>query len=176
MTARKPSPKKKKSAKTRAAPWTPERKAKAIDRILEGVAEGKSVASLIVGDKSLPSFPTWYEWLREAEGLAKNYARAMEARADITFDRLADLAGQVREGEIDPQAAKVAADIEKWTLARMSPKKYGERSGIDLTSSDGSMSPAPAVDLSGLTGEMVERLERAVFGCGAARKDANRPD
>jgi hypothetical protein len=147
----------------KAKTWTQERKATAIERILEGVAEGRSLASLIAADKSLPSYPTWYEWMKEDEGLAKSYARATAARADITFDRLADLAGQVRNGKIDPQAARVAADIEKWTLARMSPKKYGDRQEIDHTSSDGSMSPAPAIDLGGLTGEMVERLEKAIF-------------
>jgi hypothetical protein len=148
--------------KTAAKIWTPARKAAAIERILDGVSSGRSVASLMAEDKNLPSFPTWYDWLKEDEGLAKNYARAMEARADITFDRLADLAGQVREGGIDPQAAKVAADIEKWTLARMRPKAYGDRQEIDHVSRDGSMSPVPTIDLSGLTSEMVERLEKSL--------------
>lgn len=57
----------------------------------------------------------------------EQYARARDASADVQFDDLDDLAVKVRDGEIDPQAARVAADIVKWTLARKKPKSYGDK-------------------------------------------------
>ena len=47
-----------------------------------------------------------------------------------------DLEVQVLNGELDPQAFRVAMDARKWRLGRMSPKKYGEKieisGGLDL--------------------------------------------
>ena len=42
------------------------------------------------------------------------------------------MALRVLAGAVDPQAGKVAADIIKWRLGRMKPKKYGDRQEIDL--------------------------------------------
>ena len=42
-------------------------------------------------------------------------------------------------------------DTRKWALARMSPKKYGDKvtQDIDLKSSDGSMTPTKIVLVAG---------------------------
>lgn len=66
----------------------------------------------------------------------EQYARARDASADVQFDELDTLAADVRDGNIDPQAARVAADITKWTLARKKPKSYGDKLPSGDTLSD----------------------------------------
>lgn len=58
---------------------------------------------------------------------AELYARARATQADVHFDDLADLAEDVKEGRIQPQAGRVVADIIKWRVARMRPKAYGDK-------------------------------------------------
>ena len=48
-----------------------------------------------------------------------------------------------------------------WCKTRMG---WRETQKVDLTSSDGSMSPSPAIDLSGKTQEELLELTRAAFG------------
>ncbi len=62
---------------------------------------------------------------------AEQYARAREACADNLFDKLLDNAAAARD--LDPQKVpghKLACDVEKWCLARMKPKVYGERLSV----------------------------------------------
>lgn len=99
------------------------------ERVCLKIVEGKSVMAI----GKLPGFPsetTVFRWLGK-EGPAydvfrKDYARAREARAEARFERLRDIGDKVAEGKIDPQAARAAADIEKWCLGRENAKKYGD--------------------------------------------------
>ena len=93
------------------------------------------------------------------------YARARDAQADAHFDEMADLEEQCRAGILDPQAFRALLDSRKWRLARMRPKIYGDKSAVDLTSSDGSMTQAPAVviDFSGMSPEDIAAAARAAF-------------
>ena len=43
-----------------------------------------------------------------------------------------DIALEVLTGKIDWQRARVTIDALKWTSARMSPKKYGDRQDITV--------------------------------------------
>lgn len=95
------------------------------------------------------------------------YARAMDARAHHIFDEMIEIAEnsgggvrvktkQVRDAlgcplgpaevtEIRGDVVdrdKLRIDTRKWVLARMNPKKYGDK--VDHTSSDRSLTPAPA--------------------------------
>lgn len=63
--------------------------------------------------------------------LANRYARARDVQAHDHFERIIDLAKQVENGEIDPQAAKVAIDARKWAACKLMPRKYGDKIEID---------------------------------------------
>lgn len=126
-----------------------------IARTLELISGGESVkrACELVGIAR----PTFLENVG-----SDNYARARECCADVHFDGLLELADKVEHGEIDPQAARVAADIKKWNLARMKPKSYGDSSKVDHTSSDGSMSPSRVVDLGERTTDELMEMCKAL--------------
>jgi len=128
----------------------------AIPKVLDLISDGQSVRSACeaVGiDKRT--------FLRNVD--APQYARARAACADAQFDAMADLEQRCLDEDLRPDIFKAVMDSRKWRLARMRPKVYGDK--IDIASSDGSMSPKPVIDFSGMTpkqiAEMVERTKES---------------
>lgn len=101
--------------------------------------EGESVRAACV--KAGIDRTTFYEELAEDVGLADQYARAREDRADFIFEDILKIAddttgdssytdkGETENKEwVNRSKLKVAA--RQWVLARMSPKKYGAKTDI----------------------------------------------
>jgi hypothetical protein len=65
------------------------------------------------------------------------YARARDACADALFQKMLDHAAAARDLPAEKvQGARLALDTEKWVIARMKPKMYGDRvalAGDDAT-------------------------------------------
>lgn len=96
------------------------------DTICDLVAEGQNLH--VIGKiKGYP--PRWriYEWLRENSEFSDNYVRAREDRADWRAARIDGITEKLLDGTIDPGAARVAVDNEKWQAGREKPKVYGDR-------------------------------------------------
>lgn len=126
--------------------WTPEKKNEIISEILDRISEGESVR-FILKDEDKPSFKTFLEWVEEDEQLRKQYARAMEIRADAIFEEMFDIADDgtndyytvdlgddLTTTKLDAehiQRSKLRIDTRKWALSKMQPKKYGDK--IDVT-------------------------------------------
>ena len=88
---------------------------------------------------------TLMKWLTEPDKVAfsEQYARARDCQADYYADEIIDIADELGEG-VDSNAvniAKLRIDSRKWKVARMSPRKYGDKQQIDHTSSDDSFKP-----------------------------------
>jgi hypothetical protein len=96
----------------------------------------------------MPSTTAVMKWLDKDEGgrLVEQYARAMAMRADVVFDELIEIADTPVEGEkvkIDKDGneevqrgdmiehRRLQVDARKWALARMAPKKYGDKVAVD---------------------------------------------
>lgn len=100
------------------------------DTICDLVAEGKNLH--IIGKlKDYP--PRWriYEWLSEFPDFADNYARAREDRADWRSSRIDSVTQKLLDAEIDPAAARVIIDAEKWQAGKEKPKVYGDKTVIE---------------------------------------------
>lgn len=120
------------------------------DEICRDLAAGMSLSQICLNE-TMPLRQRVYLWLLENETFRDNYVRARDAYADVVFDDCMDIADRASndftidsEGNIvvDHEAinrAKLMIDTRKWMLGKMKPKKYGEK--IDVTSSDGSMTP-----------------------------------
>lgn len=91
----------------------------------------------------LPSYGTLVRWFREDE-TAFMYARARIARADWRADRMERITAEVHAGTLDPQAARVIIDADKWLMAKENPRIYGER--LELTGRDGGPIEVARVD------------------------------
>lgn len=126
------------------------------DVICERLANGESLRR-ICRDDDMPEMRTVMRWLNAREEFCQQYVRARELQAECIFDEMAEIAddgtndwmasnapdceGYKLNGE-HVQRSKLRIDARKWMLAKMAPRKYGDKQQIDHVSSDGSMQPA----------------------------------
>ena len=116
--------------------YTEEEVVIAKDKIITGLSKGKSLEKIRRQDKTIPSRQVIYRWLnpndvRYDKEFRNNYAQAREDSADADVDKLEKLVDDVRKKKLQPDQARVMADILKWTAGRKKPKKYGDK--IDHT-------------------------------------------
>ena len=110
--------------------------------ILSEIEEGNSLRS-VLSKKDMPSRYTFFEWLKDDDGKANQYARACEVRAEGIFEDILEIADNssndtiyTDKGEIPNSEwiarSRLKVDARKWMLGKMQPKKYGHK--MDLTS------------------------------------------
>jgi len=114
---------------------------KLFDEIIIEIAENGS--SMIAAVKKRMSTLTFYDLLKDDDRL-KKYARACEMRADKMAEEMIEIAdssdddtivderGIERGNNAAVQRDRLKVDTRKWLLAKMHPKKYGDK--IDMTS------------------------------------------
>lgn len=117
------------------------------DIFLQIRLKGFSVRRIFRNDnpnKPVINQDTFYEWLKNDVETSERYARACEVRADNIFDEILEIADCEDEDIIGPddgeprvnhdviQRDRLRVDARKWILAKMNPKKYGDK--IDHTS------------------------------------------
>jgi len=110
--------------------------------LIAEIISGRSVRS-IIKDPGMPGLTALYEWIENDELKAKQYARACKIRADLIFDEILDISDNTGNDLITLDNGKevvnhevinrdrLRVDSRKWMLARMNPKKYGEKIEID---------------------------------------------
>jgi len=77
--------------------------------------------------------------LYKVEGLSDRYARAKSFQSEREADIILDIADSATNQ--DYQVARLRVDARKWIASKLLPNKYGERTQIDHSSTDGSMRP-----------------------------------
>jgi hypothetical protein len=114
------------------------------DRICEGIADGKSLRSIVRDDETLPARSTIFKWLASNKSFADQYAKARESQADVLFEEILDIAdeshttekmiGQGDDAEVAivydsvaVQRNRLRVDARKWMAGKLRPKKYGEK-------------------------------------------------
>ena len=102
--------------------------------LCDRIADGESLRA-VCEDPAMPDRHTVRDWRDTRPDFDAQYARAREQRADDIFDGLDAIESAVLAGELDPNAARVVADIRRWRLARMS-KRYSDRQEIEITGND----------------------------------------
>lgn len=132
------------------------------DRILQGIADGNSLVSILKEDEELPSYTTVMKWLRVYPEFAANYARAREDQADHDADKIGDIAEQVVQGKIDANAARVAIDAYKWAAGKRKPKVYGEKLAIGGDADAPPIQTTAKLDISSLSLEELDVLGSAL--------------
>lgn len=97
-------------------------------KILERLASGDSLRH-ICSLKGMPAISTAMKWAATDDEFAEQYARAREAQADLMFEELDDVSESATKAKsaVQVNGLRLKADNIKWKLARMSPKKYGEK-------------------------------------------------
>lgn len=108
------------------------------------LADGESLRK-VCECRGMPSKTSVFRWLAEHKEFGDQYAKATETRADAIFEEMFDIADSVADEAAAVVKARLRIDTRKWALARMNPKKYGDKVSqeIDHKSSDGSMATKP---------------------------------
>jgi hypothetical protein len=113
----------------------------AFAQILERIMAGRSLKQICEAEDT-PARSTVHKWMADDPALSDRYARACEIRAEVVFDELFEIADDARNdwmerrGEDDAgwvangehiQRSRLRIDARKWALAKMQPKKYGDK-------------------------------------------------
>lgn len=103
-----------------------------VEKICAEMADGKSLRAACKG-AGKPDRKTFLTWCEKHEAVKKAYERAIFDREERYFEEIIEIADSGR----DPAKTRVQVDARKWTLARMNPKKYGDRMTTELTGAGG---------------------------------------
>lgn len=106
------------------------------DDICSLIATGESLRS-VCKRQGMPNTTKVMRWLREHKGFREQYANAMESRADAVFEELFNIADEVDEDSAAVAKARLRIDTRKWALARMNPRKYGDKVTNELVGKGG---------------------------------------
>lgn len=140
--------------------------------ILARVMAGESLRS-ICRDEDMPSRSTVHLWLAKDARFSDQYAKACEVRAEELFDEMFEIADdatndwmirgsgenatEVVNGE-NVQRSRLRIDTRKWALARMNPKKYGDRITNEVVGKDGGPIATTQIDAKKLSKAQLEAL------------------
>ncbi|MFO6426574.1 ubiquitin carboxyl-hydrolase [Escherichia coli] len=75
-------------------------------------------------------------WLN-IQDFRDQYAKATEARADSIFEEIFEIADNAIPDAAEVAKARLRVDTRKWALARMNPRKYGDKVTNELVGKDG---------------------------------------
>lgn len=118
------------------------------EEICRRLADGESLSS-VCRDAAMPAKITVLKWLEKHEEFASQYARARELQADHFADEILEIADDGTNDWMEREAkakagetttvpdqehiarSRLRVDARKWLMARMAPKKYGDK--VDLS-------------------------------------------
>lgn len=115
------------------------------DKICEKIANGRSLRSICAED-GMPPMKTIYRWLEANEEFRHQYARARDKQADYFAEEIIEIADSAEAESAAVSKAKLQIDARKWAASKIAPKKYGDKTELDVKSSDGSMRPSVRLD------------------------------
>ena len=123
--------------------------------ILQRMTEGESLRS-ICRTPGYPSASAVIQWGYNDPEWSKQYAQAREAQADALFEDLAEVAELALQAEtaVEVAARRLVVDTHKWRLAKIVPKKYGEKQVLEHSGVDG----APIASVLNITSMTDEQL------------------
>lgn len=129
--------------------------------ICEELAKGYSLRS-ICEREDMPARSTVFLWLQEHRSFSDQYARARVAQADFWAEQIVEISDTPLDGqktEVSETGVKTVTedmlghrrlqiDTRKWLMARLAPKKYGDKITQEVTGADG----APLVPIINISG------------------------
>lgn len=129
-------------------------------KICARLAMGESMRT-VCKDESLPAMSTLFKWLSEIKEFSEQYEKAKQESTDAMAEEILDIAddgtndymeieradGSVKEvlNAEHVQRSRLRVDTRKWLMAKMKPKKYGDK--IDMTSGGEKLESAPVTGM-----------------------------
>lgn len=118
--------------------------------ICSRLASGSSLRA-ICALEAMPCMSSVFLWLTKYPDFSDNYAKAQKERSSAMFEEMFEIGDEVKADPAEVSKAKLRVDTRKWALARMDPKKYGDKITQEVTGPDG----GPV---------QVQKIERVVVG------------
>lgn len=120
------------------------------DEICQELAEGKSLRT-VCEPEHMPAVKTIFNWMRTNEQFLQQYTRAKQESADAMAEEILDIAdeasnkimGDDKSDGARLQAERLRIETRKFLMAKMKPKKYGDK--LDLTSDGKRISTTPII-------------------------------
>ncbi len=137
-------------------------------KICRRLAQGESLRA-ICADKAMPSAETVRRWLIDNEDFCAQYVRAREVQADRFAEEILEIADDAsddwstdKDGKktLDHehvQRSRLRIDTRKWLMARMAPKKYGDKM---QHTGEGGGPIRTEVDLTGIPTDVLRDLRK----------------
>ena len=124
--------------------YTEAQKNDIINQICDRIENGESLRK-VLKDDGMPSSRTFYEWIDSSPEKVKQYARAIEERAEAKFESIEQdyleepqrdlITGKIDSGWVQLQRLKI--DAKKWELGKLNPKKYSDSIRNEISGLDG---------------------------------------
>lgn len=114
---------------------------KLMDTILDKIIEGKSMSS-ICREEGMPAPSTVMRWISNSKDLQERYAHACRERTEALMEEMFAIADDSTNDWMMIEGRRVAnrevidrsrlrVDVRKWNMAKMKPKKYGDKIELD---------------------------------------------
>ncbi len=140
--------------------YSAEQKEDLFKAIFESIENGNSLRKALIENKLSSS--TFFIWLEEDEIKSKQYARATELRAEALLDEMMDIVDDDKRDKIYNkitgvemtngeaiQRSRLRYDARKWLISKLNPKKYGDKSEVDVTSKGEKITAISIIDIDG---------------------------
>lgn len=140
-----------------AKKFTQEEIIKHQDNIINDIAVNGMSLRRTLKQVGYPDVTKVYEWLKEDEIFAKRYARACEGRSEKIADEILEICDSTENDIITDsdgnqitnhnviQRDKLRVDTRKWLLAKLHPKKYGDK--LDVTTDGDKINTTPIINV-----------------------------
>jgi hypothetical protein len=96
--------------------------------ICERMEQGESLRA-ICREEGMPHISNVLRWIADDAALREQYACAREALADHYAEAIIDISDR---SDLDPNDKRVRMDARKWVASKMAPKRYGDRTELEL--------------------------------------------
>jgi hypothetical protein len=116
--------------------------------ICSRMSGGESLRS-ICEDADMPAKSSVFRWLADDATFRDQYARAMASRADAMAEEILEIAddgrndtykdadGNERTDQDVIARSRLRVDARKWLMARMAPKRYGDKIAQEVSGPNG---------------------------------------
>ena len=100
--------------------------------LCERVREGEHIRDVLKSDPSYPSLQSWYNWLSQHKDLFDFYHACRKDKAEHREVELMGLMQKLEAGNLDPHAAKVLIDANKWLMGVYNSRLFGTKPDISI--------------------------------------------
>jgi hypothetical protein len=121
--------------------YSKSQKKEIVTNICNDVVENSKSFKQAIDDAEITRM-TFYTWITKFPELDRLYNYAREVRSDVLFEEIIEIADTPEEGEVMTEKPtgierkvgdmtehrKLKIDARKWVVAKMQPKKYGNKS------------------------------------------------